>query len=197
VRSCRGPCRRQEETAADEEPFDAFALVGIERLLEGPQRAAPASEAACPVDLASEPPAILSEERVQRRLSVSAPEGTEQRRDDRQPRLRHRRDVEGPALIRTVEPAANPTVRDAVDPRHARQPVAGTRQWADGIPAERRRPRKWLPAGILEAASPRAQVFKHGEQVLAQAERAPDEIGAVTAAVDGLDAAEQRAVRGR
>ena len=37
-------------------------------------------------------------------------------------------------------------------------------------------------------------MLEHGEQVLAEAERAPEEIGAVAAPLDRLDAAQERAV---
>jgi hypothetical protein len=49
----------------------------------------------------------------------------------------------------------------------------------------------------VAAAALRRHVLEDGDEVLAQSERTPDEVGTLAAALDGFDAAEQRAVRAR
>jgi hypothetical protein len=138
----------EEERPPHEEPLDGLALIRIEGLLEAPQRVAHALDGARVLGLACEPPAIFEEQRVQRRLAVAVLERAEQSIHQRQPLLarignlhdpaaRLRRGCGAQASVRWVQPASQIAVRCAVHPANARQPVAGARQRADRVPAQR------------------------------------------------------------
>src|ERR1700730_1653671 len=83
----------------------------------------------------------------------------------------------------------------AVDPTNARQPVARAGQRTDGIPAQGRQLGR--PTLVLAATPLRYHVLEHGDEVLAQAERVPEKIGALATAVERIHPPEKRPVRAR
>ena len=87
----------QEQASAREEPLNAVALIGIERLLEGAQRAVQALPGACGLYLAREPRALLLQQCVQCRLAVAVAEHAKQPIHERQPLLRPFGNRDGPA----------------------------------------------------------------------------------------------------
>src|SRR5881628_3352862 len=132
---------------------------------------------------------------MQGRLAVAVAERGEQLIHERQPLRRSSGNGEGPAVsICWTQPAPQIAVGGPVDPAHTFQPVAKAGQRTDRIPAQRRQPGSQLALDSA-AASLWPYVFEDGDEVLAQAERVPEEVGAFATALQWLDPTEQRAVR--
>src|SRR5438034_829953 len=73
------------------------------------------------------------------------------------------------------------------------KPLARASQRTDRVPAQRRTPGSQFALDF--AATPtRADVFEYGDEMLAQAERVAEEVGALAAALERLDPTEQRTV---
>jgi len=185
----------QKQPPPHEEPFNAVVLIAIERLFEGVQGVLQMLPGARRLDLARESRALFLQQCEQCRLAVAVVERGEQSIHERQPLRRRSGNRDRPAVsVSWTQPAPQIAVGCAVHPANARQPVARTGQRADRIPAQRRRLGSQLALDI--AATPlRDHVLEDGHEVLAQPERVPEEIGALTTAVERLDPTEQRAIR--
>ena len=147
------------------------------------------------LDLAGEPRVLFLQQRVQCRLTVAVAERAEQPIHERQPLPRRVGNRDGPAASGCwTQPAPEIAVGCAVDPAHTIEPVAKAGQRTDRIPAQRCQLGSRLALDI-GAAPLRDHVLEDGHEVLAQPERAPEEIGALATAVERLDPTEQRAVR--
>src|SRR5204862_1162968 len=79
------------------------------------------------------------------------------------------------------------------DPANAGQPIARTGQRTDGIPAQWRL--RSPPAPDHDATRLGNPLREDGDQVFAQPERVPQEVGAVATAVERFASAKQRTVR--
>src|SRR5439155_24646093 len=139
--------------------------------------------------------ALFPQQRMQGRLAVAIAERTEQPIYRQQPLIRRFGDCGGPSRsVCWMMPAPEIAIGWAINPVNAREPVARTGQWTDGIPAQGRqlgsRPRLDLAATRL-----RYHALKHGDEVFAQPQRVPDEIGALATAVERIELTEQRPVR--
>ena len=146
----------QEQASPREEPLDAFALIGVERLLEGPQRTVQLGSRARGLDLAREPRALFLQQHVQCGLAVAVAKRGEQAIHQRQPLRRRAGNRDRPAVsVCWTQPVPQTAVRCAVDPANARQPVAKAGQRTDGIPAQRRRRSRLASRRRRDAASRR------------------------------------------
>ena len=128
----------QEQAPAREEPFDAVALIGIERLLEGAQRVVQVLPGARGLDLAREPRALFAA--AARAVPARrCRRGARQAIDPRAPAAAATLRELGPSSRRPfccTQPAPQTAVGHAVHPANARQPVARAGQRTDRIPAQ-------------------------------------------------------------
>jgi hypothetical protein len=185
----------EEQPFLRNKPAHAVELIGIERLLERLQRMPQGLPSVRGPDLARESRALFPQQRVQRRLARAVAERRTESIHERQPLLwTFGNNDSGAVSPRWMQPAPQIAVRRAGYAANARQPVAGARERADGIPLQRRRAGKPLALDVAVMSSC-GNVFEDGDKMLAQAERIPEEVGALTTAVKGLNPAEQRAVR--
>ena len=190
----------EEEPPAREEPLDGLSLVRVEALLERPERLLETVEVARALARARDSPAVFLKQSVECGFAAPIPEHGEEFIHDLPPPPRRLGDLERPASrLRGTQPPPESGAGRAVDPADLRQPVARAGERADRVPSQWRLVRDGLPPGLLEGARLRGDVLQHGQQVLAQAERAAEEIGAIAVAHDRVEATEQGAIgpRGR
>jgi hypothetical protein len=133
---------------------------------------------------------------VQRRLAAAVAKDGEQRLHQRQPLLHGCGTRDRPAVaVLPTQPPADIAARIAAFPPHARQPIAGSGQGTDGVPADaRRHDLRWR---ATKAAPLRDGVLEDRHQVLAEPERVPEKVRAVAAALERVKPTEQGAVRER
>ena len=190
----------EEKPPTGEEPLDAVALIRIEPLLERPQRRREAPEIPSAPTRARDAPAVFGKQSVQRGFAAAVPERAKEGVHQLQPPLRTPRDIEGEAAgLRATQPSLEGRGWRAIDPVDLREPVARARERTDGVPAQRRAALDAFSLGLFEDTRLGADVLQHGQQVLAETERAAEKIGAVAVALDRVDATEHRAIgpRGR
>ena len=136
----------QEQASLHEKPLDAFALIGVERLLEGPQRTVQrASGRSRSESGARAARALAAAARGVRARASPSRSAASKSIHERQPLRRRSGNRDRPAVsVCWTQPAPQIAVGCAVDPANARQPVAWAGQRTDRIPAQRRRRRSRL-----------------------------------------------------
>jgi hypothetical protein len=175
-----------------------LALVGVESLLERAGRLREAVQVPAALDGARGAPSILQEQGVERGLALIVPEHAEEVVHEIEPPRRRLGDLDREAAPRgRVQPPPETGRGGPVHPADPRQPVTPACEGADRIPAQRRCIRSGRAPCSLDGARLRDDVLQHGEEVLAQAERAAEEVGAAAAALDGLHAPQQGSVGAR
>src|SRR2546422_5581083 len=124
--------------------------------------------------------ALLLQQRVQCGLAVAVAKCVEQLVHECQP-LRRRSGNRDPPVVSVcwTQPAPQFAAGGAVHPTNLRQPVAWAGQRTDRVPAQRRRLESRLD---IAATPPRDRMLQYGEEVLAQTERVPEEVGALATA---------------
>jgi hypothetical protein len=134
-RSCETHVIGQKQAPAREKPFNAVALITIERKLEGAERVVQMLPRVRGLDLAREPYSLFLQQRVQCRLAVTVSERGKQSIDEFPPLQQRFGNSGRPAVASCcTQPAPQIAVGYAVHPANALQPVAGAGQRTDRVP---------------------------------------------------------------
>ena len=203
----------QEQSSRRQEALDPLALIRVERPLQALERRLQLGGGHRLLHDPFQPLALADQEGAEGRVGPVTPcaggEQLQQRLDEGQAFRRIVREGsphdEGPVIApaeaaRDLGPARRaPPVRPGrPEPVDASQPIPGAGQRPDRVPAEPGRGedarRFLLLQRLLQESGPGVQVFEHGQDVLADAQRVLQEVGAVAAPSIGSTASQHRGI---